>query len=84
MAELLEVDEKYLVDNYSQLIEKCQIDVKEQLFQKQLELALAGDTKLLIWLGRQILGQVDKKEVLVDDQGEPRKLYGSERLINAV
>lgn len=36
---------------------------KISLRRKQYELAMAGDKVMLIWLGKQYLGQVDKKEL---------------------
>ena len=39
---------------------------KEQLIelrQKQFEMAINGDVRMLIWLGKQILGQSEKQEI---------------------
>jgi len=36
----------------------------------QMQRALAGDAKLLIWLGKQRLDQVDKKEVDITSKGQ--------------
>jgi len=40
--------------------------LKASLRSKQVELALAGDTTMLIWLGKQLLGQKDHRHVTAD------------------
>ena len=43
---------------------------QEQLIalrQKQFQMAMDGDVRLLIWLGKQYLGQKDSPEVMVDE-----------------
>ena len=37
------------------------------LRQKQFEMAMDGDVRMLIWLGKQYLGQSEKPEVVTDD-----------------
>lgn len=41
---------------------KGQQDIKVSLRRKQVELAMAGDKTMLIWLGKNYLGQTDKLE----------------------
>lgn len=41
---------------------------KELLRDKQFKLALEGDKSMLIWLGKQYLGQKDKNDVTSDDK----------------
>ena len=52
-----------LCKNYNQeridMKEEVTIEEKIALRKKQWELALPGDTKMLIWLGKQHLGQKD-------------------------
>ena len=38
-------------------------DLKTSLRRKQVQLALEGDRTMLIWLGKNILGQTDRREV---------------------
>lgn len=38
--------------------------VRIKLLQKQIEVAMSGSVPLLIWLGKQYLGQLDKQEVV--------------------
>ncbi len=37
---------------------------KASLRRKQYEIAMSGNTTMLIWLGKQALGQSDKQEIL--------------------
>ena len=39
--------------------EEITIEEKVALRKKQWDMAMAGDTKMLIWLGKQVLGQKD-------------------------
>ena len=60
--------------------EEITIEEKIALKKKQWELAMAGDTKMLIWLGKQHLGQKENPPtpmrmpisnvVFIDDTGE--------------
>lgn len=44
-------------------IEEGRANGRTRLRQKQLEVALSGNPAMLIWLGKQMLGQADKQEV---------------------
>jgi len=46
-----------LRDNFADLYQKGTTKTKQRLRQAQLKLALNGDRTLLIWLGKNILGQ---------------------------
>lgn len=46
--------------NFSDIIEKGKADGKMSLRRKQFEVALSGNTSMLIWLGKNILGQTDQ------------------------
>ena len=48
---------------YQPHIKKGRADLAARLKKKQVELALNGDTTLLIWLGKQYLDQSDKQNV---------------------
>ena len=45
-------------DAYERGLQKGKLSIRR----KQYELAMAGDKTMLIWLGKQMLGQVDKQE----------------------
>ena len=47
---------------YAGLIPKSVAELKMSLRAKQVAMALAGDRVMLIWLGKNLLGQVDKME----------------------
>tara|TARA_R110002020_G_scaffold4008_1_gene17524 strand:+ start:1145 stop:1687 length:543 start_codon:yes stop_codon:yes gene_type:complete len=48
---------------FTKEIEQGHQDMKFSLRRKQLDAALNGSNTMLVWLGKQILGQVDKQEV---------------------
>lgn len=43
--------------NYAEIIKKARADIRMSLRRKQISLANQGDTTMLIWLGKQMLGQ---------------------------
>ena len=43
--------------------------VRIKLKQKQIEIAMGGNVTMLIWLGKQYLGQSEKTEVKTDQKG---------------
>ncbi len=48
--------------NFAAVIEKGRENCKTRLRKKQIEVALGGNVVMLIWLGKQILGQAEKIE----------------------
>ena len=52
-----------LIDkSYSEFLTKGRANLKKRLRKAQLDSALAGNSTMLIWLGKQMLGQKDKIE----------------------
>jgi hypothetical protein len=51
------------------LVDGAQAEVKISLRAKQVALALAGDRTMLIWLGKQWLGQKDRLDHAVEVSG---------------
>jgi hypothetical protein len=51
------------------LVDEAQAEVKISLRAKQVQLALAGDRTMLIWLGKQWLGQKDRLDHAVEISG---------------
>jgi hypothetical protein len=47
------------MDNFRDIIDKNRIITKQRLRKAQLDLALKGDRVMLIWLGKNILGQAE-------------------------
>jgi hypothetical protein len=58
-----------LADRFSMEIEKGKENGKTRLRKKQFELALGGNVALLIWLGKQMLGQAEKVEAKTEHTG---------------
>ena len=48
---------------FTEEIEQGHQDMKFSLRRKQLDAAMNGSNTMLVWVGKQILGQVDKQEV---------------------
>ena len=69
IARELDIDTDTL-RNHTELYENWKIGVgqiKVHLRRVQMEKALAGNVPMLIWLGKQMLGQRDKQEVAMED-----------------
>jgi hypothetical protein len=62
IAESLGYDENTLKRNFEIFLTKGRANLKERLRKKQIEVALDGNVVMLIWLGKQYLGQADKIE----------------------
>jgi len=50
-------------EEYLEYLFKKRIVGKKSLLRKQWELAMRGDRTMLIWLGKQYLGQVERHEI---------------------
>jgi len=48
-----------LRDNFADIYEKATTETKQKLRRAQLDLAMKGDRVMLIWLGKNILGQAE-------------------------
>ena len=57
MADFFDVPLQTFMDNFRDIIIKHRIITKQRLRKKQIEVALSGDKTMLIWMGKQILGQ---------------------------
>ena len=70
IADIIGCDESLLIKNYSEYLTKGRGELKKRLRQAQYDMAI-GDVKngvlpnvtMLIWLGKQILGQSEKAEI---------------------
>ena len=64
IADIYGCDEALLRKNYSEYLTKGRAELKKRLRQTQYEVAVEGkNVALLIWLGKQILGQTEKAEI---------------------
>ncbi len=59
MADFYDVPLQTFVDNFRDIITKSRVITKQRLRKAQLDLALNGDRTMLIWLGRNMLGQTE-------------------------
>ena len=62
IAAVLECSPDTLERNYADQMAQGKEKCKASLRRKQFELAMAGNATMLIWLGKQMLGQKDKTE----------------------
>ena len=64
IADIYGCDEALLRKNYSEFLTKGRAELKKRLRQTQYEVAVDDkNVTMLIWLGKQILGQTEKAEV---------------------
>lgn len=63
MADVLNCDPSTLTRRFAQVIKEGRSQGKTSLKRKQFEVAMTGNTSMLIWLGKQILGQTDKSDI---------------------
>ena len=59
IARWFDVTEQTLRYNFSEIIAKGREDLKQSLRMSQIKLALQGNAVMLIWLGKNLLGQSD-------------------------
>ena len=57
IARWFSMDENTLRYNFSDILQTAREDLSQSLRHAQLKLALGGNATMLIWLGKQILGQ---------------------------
>jgi hypothetical protein len=62
IAVYLGVSRTTIYDRFRTVIEKGHTGQRVSLRRKQFELAMKGDRTMLVWLGKQYLGQTDKVE----------------------
>lgn len=60
MADWFGINRETLKYNFSDYINKGRADLKHRLRRAQIKAALDGNATLLIWLGKQYLGQTDQ------------------------
>ncbi len=62
IAEALGYDDNTLKRNFEIYLIKGRGNLKERLKRKQISVAMQGNVTMLIWLGKQYLGQAEKIE----------------------
>src|SRR5688500_9760964 len=68
IADFLGVGVRTIETRFCAAIKKGRSNVKTSLKRKQYDVALGGNTTMLIWLGKQYLGQSDKMETTVKQE----------------
>lgn len=71
IARWFDIDENTLKYNFSSIIEKGREELKMSLRRAQLKLALSGNAVMLIWLGKNILGQQETPQAVNDTEPLP-------------
>ena len=66
IAEALGYDDTTLKRKFENFLTKGKANLRQRFKKKQLDGALGGNVSMLIWLGKQYLGQSDK----LDENGE--------------
>jgi hypothetical protein len=60
MADWFEVNRETLKYNFKSVIDRGRAETKQTLRRAQIQLALGGNASMLIWLGKNMLGQSDQ------------------------
>lgn len=71
IAQWFDIDENTLRYNFSDIIQKGREDLKHSLRRAQIKLALSGNAVMLIWLGKNVLGQSDTPQNTDENQPLP-------------
>lgn len=66
MSDIVGVSEDTLKRRYAHIIDKGKSEGKMRLRRKQIEVAMSGNAVMLIWLGKNLLGQSDSPVVEED------------------
>lgn len=66
IAEALGFDDSTLKRKFENFLTKGKANLKQRLKRKQIEVAMNGNVSMLIWLGKQYLGQAEK----LDENGD--------------
>jgi DNA-binding CsgD family transcriptional regulator len=74
IADFLGVSEALVRKRCGAVLTKARASLRTRLRQAQIKAALAGNPAMLIWLGKQMLGQVEKHEVSGTEGGHPIEL----------
>jgi len=62
LATYFGVKEGTFRDHFRETVEKARTGTKMRLRSKQIEVAMTGNVSMLIWLGKNLLGQRDQQE----------------------
>jgi hypothetical protein len=71
LGEWFGVPEDTLRYNFKPYVEKAREETRQRLRQAQIKLALSGNAVMLIWLGKNMLGQSDNPQAVDTDKVLP-------------
>ncbi|HTV47124.1 MAG TPA: hypothetical protein VMG59_01640 [Phycisphaerae bacterium] len=76
IADILGCSKKMIgARRFAAILAKNRAEVRKHLRQVQIEAALGGSVMMMIWLGRQLLGQTSENDVSVDAElSDPEQL----------
>lgn len=63
IAYIMQVSEAHLRRHYRAALDQGRANLRRRLRRKQIELARKGSVPMLIWLGKQYLGQSDRQTI---------------------
>ena len=66
IADFFGCSKQLITTNYCTFVAKGRLETISNLRQKQIEVAMTGNVTMLIWLGKQWLGQSEKAEIKMD------------------
>ena len=72
IADVLGCERTTIYRRFKEELDRGRAEGKTDLRRKQLEAASRGSASMLIWLGKQILGQKDQQEIVAIDEEEKR------------
>ncbi len=79
IADVLGCSKSALENNYLDVINEGRANLKTSILRKQYEVGITDkNVTMLIWMGKQHLGQVDKKAVEIDDRRTAEQLTDGE------
>jgi len=79
IADILQCSKRALENNYLDVINEGRANLKTSILRKQYEVGITDkNVTMLIWMGKQHLGQADKKAVEIDDRRTAEQLTDGE------
>ena len=69
IASVLRVSRDTLDRNYAEVLKRGRDSLRVSLRRKQVQQAMKGDRTMLIWLGKQLLGQRDQQHIEASIEG---------------
>jgi DNA-binding CsgD family transcriptional regulator len=76
ISEALGYDDSTLKRKFENFLIKGRANLKQRLKKKQIQVALSGNVSMLIWLGKQYLGQAEK----IEESGDYKIIVNRKKL----